>query len=380
MTRKLIFEGLYAQTHVKDMLSSAFDNKTLGHAYLFCGDPGVGSLKAAMELAMAVLCKAEDNIPCRKCDSCLKMMRLSHPDLHIIVPVCLEKEHRSNDGKLSQEGWSYLSESVKARLDSPYSVPLYPSNPAIPLEWVKEVNHAVMRGPVAGENNLIIIDGIDIMNKESANAMLKTLEEPPHGAMFILITGRSEAILPTIASRCQIIRFGCIQSDKIKKAVDEKFRTSVPDDVKDTAVRYSMGSIGRAFDLCENPPGSLIDEAAEIIDECKNVDWNRIFHHIDELSGRNDFEQYERLFRYIIYLVRNGFLSYIAGDGCYSDDIVSGYSSGTYITVTNSDTAEKCLSICREAISGLKAYGNVSIILVNSMSALTELFSNEQKQ
>ena len=380
MSKKMIWKGLFGQQHVKTMLANAFDNKTLGHAYLFCGDAGAGAFQAALEMSMAVLCTGKvEETPCGECESCIKVMRLSHPDFHLVTPVCLEKEHRGTDGKLSQEGWSFLSDAAKSRLADPYVIPGYASNPSIPVEWIKEVNHAVLRGPVIGGSNIVIIDGIDIMNKESANAMLKTLEEPPPGALFILITSRSNAILPTIASRCQTVRFGSVPPAEIKNVIDARFKDSVSSQVKDAAVRYSMGSPGRAIDLCKNPPGPVIEEACALIEECRIADWPAIFSHIDELARHGDFEQYERLFTYITYLVRSGFLGRIVGSGTYSDDIGDPDKTGNMSLSVDTHTAERCITICREAISGVRAYGNVSIVLVNYMLSLTEILY-EQKQ
>ncbi len=83
------------------MFDSAFDNGTLGHAYLLCGDAGCGKFAVAFDLAQALLCLSDTQKPCGECVSCKKVKKYSHSDFHVIMPVVLEKEHKSSDGKLS---------------------------------------------------------------------------------------------------------------------------------------------------------------------------------------------------------------------------------------------------------------------------------------
>ena len=183
-----------------------------------------------------------------------------------------------------------------------------PTVPSIPVEWVKEVNHTIVRGALSAGKNITIIAGVDSMNKESANAMLKTLEEPPAGTLMLLLTARPQSVLPTIISRCQILRFGSVPSPVIKEAMAKRFGAEgVSGPVIDEAVRFSMGSPGRAMYLCENPSGELAGEAEELLDLCIAGDWRRLAVCVDELAGRGDLDRNERLFMHLAYSVRGGF-------------------------------------------------------------------------
>ena len=199
--KTLRWTNLIGQERVKEMLSSAVANGTLGHAYLLCGDIGTGAFQAALELSMALLCSGDGEVPCYICDACKKVLRNAHPDFHVIMPVSLEKEYRDSDNNLNQEGWEFLSLMIQARISEPYRLPVQPGVPAIPVEWVKEINHAIRRGAVLKGTTIAVFDGIDSMNKESANAMLATLEDPPENTVLLLITQRPQSVLPTIASR-----------------------------------------------------------------------------------------------------------------------------------------------------------------------------------
>jgi hypothetical protein len=160
------WKHLVAAARVKEMLSSAFSSGSLGHAYLFCGDEGVGKFAAALDMALALVCTGKATVPCLSCPACRKVLHNSHPDVHIILPVSLEKEHKSSDGTLNKTGWDFLSSTVVSKIVSPYPPLGYTGVPAIPVEWIKEVNHAILRGSVSGDRTVAIICGIDLMNKE----------------------------------------------------------------------------------------------------------------------------------------------------------------------------------------------------------------------
>jgi hypothetical protein len=153
--KRLVWKDLVGQERVKEMLGAAFARGTLGHAYLFCGEEGVGTFQAAAELAMALLCRGQgDAAPCHACDSCRTAAHNAHPDLGIVLPVVLRKEHRGSGGTLSQEGWEHLSQTVRERLASPYVAPAADAVRTIPVEWIREITHAVLRGALAGERHV----------------------------------------------------------------------------------------------------------------------------------------------------------------------------------------------------------------------------------
>ncbi len=381
MTKKITWKNLLGQHHAKELLGNALAGKTLGHAYLFCGEQGAGTFQAAVELSMALLCSGKEETPCYTCESCRKVLHCAHPDFHVMTPVCLDKEHKGKDEKLNQDGWNFLSEAALARIDDPYASPRYGGVPSIPVEWVKEVNHSIMRGPVSADTVIVCIEGIDCMNKSSANAMLKILEEPPPGTLLILTTDRPQAVLPTIASRCQTVQFGWVPSEVIRKTVDGRFGASAPEAVRADAVRYCGGSPGRAFDLCENPPGAVADEAARLLEECQEADWTAIAARVDALARQGDYERNERLLMHLAFLVRSAFLRKTVPPETYFDENAPAPAGrlGGKATVAHPEAAEKCMAVLQDAIAGVRAHGNGAIVFVNCVLSLMEII-NEQKQ
>jgi DNA polymerase III delta' subunit len=382
MTKTLLWKNLVGQDRVKEVLANAFTHEMLGHAYLFCGDEGTGKFAAALELSMALLCSDPGKAPCYACDSCAKVLRYAHPDFHVIMPVSLEKEHKK-DGKLSAEGWNFLASSVQEKIAQPYALDRSPTVPSIPVEWVKEVNHTIVRGALSAGKNITIITGVDSMNKESANAMLKTLEEPPADTLMLLLTARPQSVLPTIISRCQILRFGSVPSPVIKEAMAKRFGAEgVSGPVIDEAVRFSMGSPGRAMYLCENPSGELAGEAEELLDLCMAGDWQRCAVRVDDLAARGDLDRNERLFMHLAYSVRGGFLRALPGSATYIDaqDFSTDGGKTDRLPACDTFTFQRVLKACQDAVAALRSYGNISLVLVNYLLTLMEILHGKKQQ
>ena len=188
---------------IQHRLLAAADADHLHHAYLFEGPDGVGKSTFALWFARYVNCTGAAR-PCGKCGSCRQMLAGSHPDL-IVVGTDPERVSR-----------------------------------VVSVDQVHRVIQAVQLQRHSAKRRFVIIDPADAMNDESANAMLKTLEEPPAGTQFILITARVASLLSTIRSRSQRVRFGPL-SDADMATFSAKHKLS------DEIVRAAGGSPGRAL-------------------------------------------------------------------------------------------------------------------------------------
>jgi DNA polymerase III delta' subunit len=379
MSQKTVaWKNLIAQDHVKEMLSNAYGANSLGHAYLFCGDPGVGKFCAALELACALLCESNDQAPCYTCANCRKVLNNTHPDFHVILPVSLDPSHKASDNKLSQKGWEYLTSLVQEKIAAPYVPLTYKSVPSIPVEWLKEVNHAILRGSVSGPRTVAILSGVDVMGKESANAMLKTLEEPPANTYLILTSDRPQAVLPTIVSRCQIVRFGHVPFSHIQEVLAQTMGVGADERTLKRAVHYSMGSLGRALSLASaNLEETAIDVKA-VWTLCVSGDWQDIVTAIDERTKQNDFEAADRFFTYMLYLIRNSFLQKSSGSETYIDvnDILLDVGN----VFNNPFATERLTGACNEAIAGIRAYGNIATVFVHFIMTIMEILHGEKQQ
>lgn len=166
------FEDVVGQEHVSRTLKNALLNEQLAHAFLFCGPRGVGKTTCARILAKVLNCQniSEDHEPCNECSSC----------------------------QAFNENASFNITELDAA-----------SNNSV--EHIRALIEQVRFQPQQGKYKVFIIDEVHMLSQQAFNAFLKTLEEPPHYAIFILATTEKHKIIPTILSRCQIFDFRRIQ-------------------------------------------------------------------------------------------------------------------------------------------------------------------------
>ena len=177
-------QGLLArldtQPRVRSFLTSAVTSGRTSHAYLFVGAPGSGKLDAAWALAQALLCERDQAGGCGACDGCARVARHTHPDVHYFAP---------------ESATGYLIGQVRDMLED------------------------VALAPIRARRKVYIVDRAEQLRANTANALLKTLEEPPANVTFILLGTSTDVMLPTIVSRCQCVPFRMLSSRESAEAV-----------------------------------------------------------------------------------------------------------------------------------------------------------------
>jgi DNA polymerase III subunit delta' len=217
-----MWQGILGHDEVAERFRTAVRRGRLASTYLFVGPPGVGKRRFALALAKALLCRETQGDPlepCGRCESCRLCVAASHPDLDVVslpkdkstLPLELfigSKEHRNQEG----------------------------------------LCHRIALRPFLGGRKVAIIDDADNFSQESANALLKTLEEPPPRSLLILIGTSPSKQLPTIRSRSQIVRFQPLSSDTVAEIL---VRNAIVPDHQSAAplIEFGAGSIERAAAL-----------------------------------------------------------------------------------------------------------------------------------
>jgi DNA polymerase III subunit gamma/tau len=166
--RPQLFNTVVGQSHITTTLKNAIKNDQLAHAFLFCGPRGVGKTTCARILAKTINCesKTKEGEACNKCQSCISFNDGASLNIH-------ELDAASNNS----------------------------------VDDIRTLVDQVRFSPQAGKYKVYIIDEVHMLSASAFNAFLKTLEEPPPYAIFILATTEKHKILPTILSRCQIFDF-----------------------------------------------------------------------------------------------------------------------------------------------------------------------------
>lgn len=166
--RPLTFASVVGQQHITSTFINAIERNKLAHAYIFCGPRGVGKTTCARIIAKAINClnPTPDHEACNECESCVSFNKNASFNIH-------ELDAASNNS----------------------------------VEDIRELSRQVLTPPQIGKYSIYIIDEVHMLSAAAFNAFLKTLEEPPSYAIFILATTEKHKILPTILSRCQIYDF-----------------------------------------------------------------------------------------------------------------------------------------------------------------------------
>ena len=196
-------------------IQAALSHGRLAHAYLFHGEAHIGKSLTAMRLAQALNCEhpssIEDRDSCEACRSCLHVAVRTYVDYVVIEP--------------DQES----------------------AVPQIKIEQVRDIEHQFIYRPLIGERKICVIDDADRLTIGAANALLKTLEEPPGHGLFILISSRPQALPITIRSRCQSLRFTPPAQTQVEAALILK-REIPPAEARFLAL-FTQGRIGEALTL-----------------------------------------------------------------------------------------------------------------------------------
>jgi DNA polymerase-3 subunit delta' len=381
---RIVWKNCVGQQRIKDALAAAFENDTLGHAYLFCGSAGVGKFQAALELAFALLCESEGEVPCYRCRSCSSLRGYSHPDFHLVFPLKLEKSHKSSGDstKLSDEGWKYVAEETVKKIQNPYTV----SDTRllnIPVDWIRELNHSIGRGTIQGKKNVSIICDVDVMQATTANAMLKMLEEPPRDTVIFLLTERPHTVLPTIRSRCQIFRFGSISPEELRKALSERCRLDPQDATITYAIECADGSLGKALTLMQEPLNLFAEEAVKLWRLCVNrtsglVAAKALEEVCDKLLGGGyDYEAAQKLLLTFLHMLRTQFFGARAH---HTSPVPETSAEETRFFANETDTQVRLFACCEKAVSGVRARGNILLILLTFIVSMTEILHGQDKQ
>lgn len=221
----MTWQGIEGHDEVAERFRRALSSGRLASSFLFVGEAGIGKRLFAEKLAQALLCPSvpeEQLAPCGKCTSCVQVASRTHPDFYVIekppdrgsIPLSLfigDDAHRMREG----------------------------------------LCHDIALKPFMGGRKVAIIDDADTLGEESANCLLKTLEEPPPRSVLILIATSADKQLPTIRSRCQTIRFRPLSTEAVAEILESRGLIVDPQQAR-RAAGFSEGSLQRALDLADD--------------------------------------------------------------------------------------------------------------------------------
>jgi DNA polymerase-3 subunit delta' len=218
-----MFSELIGNTRVKEALKRMITSGRLPGSLLFAGEEGVGKRLFALEVARALNCRTpKDSEACGVCPSCVRITKLNYPE-------------RDDAEEWTQIIWT----------DHPDVGLVIAPKRVLRVEQMRQIEKEANFRPFEGKARVFLIDEADKLNDASANALLKVLEEPPRTSHLILITARPAMLLPTILSRCQMIRFAPLPPAEIETHL---LKNNIADSkTAKLRARAAGGSLGRAL-------------------------------------------------------------------------------------------------------------------------------------
>lgn len=238
------FKDIVGQEQMKEHMQGAIEQKKISHAYIINGENRSGKEFIAKIFSQAILCEQGGKEPCGQCHSCIQAESRNHPD---IIFVSHEKPN------------------------------------VIGVDDIRDgINNTVMIKPYSSPYKIYIVQEAEKMTPQAQNALLKTLEEPPAYAVFILLVNTMESMLPTIVSRCVVLNMKPVRDEEMRRYLMKELQ--VPDYRAEICIAFARGNVGRAkalassedFDKIRTEALSLLKniydmEIAEIVDSLKQI-------------------------------------------------------------------------------------------------------------
>ncbi len=340
------------QDHLLKQIDAALGAGRLAHAYLLSGPPHVGKMTLALDLAAAINCAVvngqqagsmfgdqdEASGPCGNCDPCIRIRRGVFADLNIVAV--------GDDPRVSTR---------------------------ISIEQVREAESFLAVTPVEGSWKVVIFDGAETLSagqSEPANALLKTLEEPPPQVLVLLLTTNEDAILPTIRSRCRTLSLRPMPGEALSEYLESN-RGVEPDQARRLA-RLARGCPGWAINVLDDP--DRLDAYQEQLSQVSSVASSPLdarFNYANTLAGsfsgdreavRQELYLWERWWRDVL-LVKEGLPERVHNDDRLAE--ITGHADAA----TTSDIVSFLESV-RETLSALDANVNPRLALECLMLAV----------
>ena len=239
------FKDVVGHKDIINYIRSAVTENKVSHAYILNGERGSGKKMLASLFATTLLCEKQGPDPCNECHSCRQAESGNHPD---IIRVTHEKPN------------------------------------TISVEDIRrQVNEDIQIRPYQGPYKIYIIAEADLMTVQAQNALLKTIEEPPAYAVIFLLTENAEALLPTITSRCVMLKLRNIKDTLIRKYLMETMH--VPDYKADMCTAFAQGNMGRAIMLASSDHFNEIrEEAVQLLKYINEMDISEVTKAIKKIG------------------------------------------------------------------------------------------------
>ena len=296
-------KALYGHEAIEGNLAGQIAEGRLHHGWLLCGPEGIGKATLAYRFARHLLAEPDERDALgasldvgAETRATRQVLALSHPGLLVI--------RRPYDPKAKR------------------------FTATIPVDEVRKLRAFLTHTPDAGAWRVVIVDSADDLKASGANALLKSLEEPPPRTVFLLITSAPGRLLATIRSRCRTLQLSALDSETMRRAVHQAIAAARDADAPgaqnwDELARIAHGSPRAALGFIASGGDKLYAKAQAILALLPKVDWPALHVLADELGGTAAEPRFESFFEILLDLIRRAVRAEALGDGTAADTAVA---------------------------------------------------------
>jgi DNA polymerase-3 subunit delta' len=308
----MYFKDIPGQKEIKESLIRTVREGRISHAQLFYGPQGSGKLALTLAYAQYISCtdqKEDDS--CGKCLSCVKYAKLAHPDLHFVFPATSASATKGDETPVEKalEKWREIV------IENPFFDQ---------YQWYDRIGIENKQGLIGVKESIEIIRKLNLksyesdfkilimwlperMNSTAANKLLKMVEEPPPGTVFLLVSETPEEVLPTILSRTQLIKIPRLSNEDVREAL--KARLDATDEMIEDAVVLANGNFNKALNsLTEDGQNrGNFDQLVSFMRICYAYSMTDLTEWVDEMA-KNGREKQKMFLAYGLRIVRENFL------------------------------------------------------------------------
>ncbi len=371
----MAWSNVIGQDKVKQILINAILKEKIPNAYLFYGPEGVGKDAMAIEFAKALNCERNKTEACDKCKTCKAISEFSHPNVKLIFKLPVGKNETKEDlplDKLDESEIKIIQEQVKLKAQNPYHKITIPRANNIKINSIREIKMEVSRSMFIPGWRVIIVSEADAMTEQAANAFLKTLEEPALKTVIILTTSNKDKLLPTIISRCQLVKFSYLSDDEIAKALVERYELS--EARAKLIARLANGSFGKAIELLDV---AVKDRRIKPIDFLATIASGRIVKLLIEIEKIvTDYErgEIENFLRIILTWLRDALMLKVGvEEKIINVDMIERLKK--FVQNYGKLDYQRAISLVERAISQVERNVQLNLILINLSIELSELMN-----
>lgn len=272
------FDRVTGQERAKAQIKAWFASGRLPHAVLLTGQEGVGKRRLALELAKAINCQQRPGEGCDECRSCARIETLSHPNVHVLLPLPTGTSRTGTDAEqfatLRETALEYLAGGTMTR-----------SGSNLPKDHILLLQREMSFAPTEAPRRVAIIFEADCMQRAGANSLLKILEEPPRHAVFLLVSASTDRLLPTVISRCQRLPLRALTPQEVG---DKLTAAGVTAERAEVAARLASGSRLSADHLGGDDFTALRSVVERFIASALGSREDEYWALLEELGGRPD--------------------------------------------------------------------------------------------